>query len=295
MAPAVAENLNLASIGIMGGTGLYEIEGLKDVREIRLDTPFGDPSDQFILGTLEGKRVAFLSRHGRGHRLLPAEINYRANVYGFKMLGVEPDHLREFRGVPPGGHPAQGHRPRRPVLRPDAPGQHLFRRRARRPYQLGQPVCPELSRSVYEAATGLGLQGPSGRHIHLIEGPAFSTKAESHHLQGLGLRRHRHDGRDRSQALPRSRDLLRHDEPRNRLRRLARRGGGRVRGADPPEPMAQYRQRQGRHRPDGRRPGSRAARHVRLRPGPQEHDRHRSRTSSRPRRGRSSSCSSAST
>jgi len=76
-------------IGILGGTGLYEIEGVKGLKEFKLKTPFGDPSDAYIIGTLEGKRVAFLSRHGRGHRHLPSGINYRANVYGFKMLGVE--------------------------------------------------------------------------------------------------------------------------------------------------------------------------------------------------------------
>ncbi|MBN2206278.1 MAG: S-methyl-5'-thioadenosine phosphorylase, partial [Candidatus Aminicenantes bacterium] len=78
-----------AAIGILGGTGLYEMEGVRDVREVRLSTPFGKPSDAFVLGTLEGKRVAFLSRHGRGHRYLPAEVNYRANIFGFKLLGVE--------------------------------------------------------------------------------------------------------------------------------------------------------------------------------------------------------------
>ena len=78
-----------ASIGILGGSGLYEIEGIKDTREVRLRTPFGAPSDPYVLGTLAGRRVAFLARHGRGHRLLPAEVNYRANIFGFKKLGVE--------------------------------------------------------------------------------------------------------------------------------------------------------------------------------------------------------------
>ncbi len=77
-----------AEIGILGGTGLYDIDGIKNLREVKLKTPLGDPSDAYIVGTLEGRRVAFLSRHGRGHRHLPSEINYRANVYGFKMLGV---------------------------------------------------------------------------------------------------------------------------------------------------------------------------------------------------------------
>ena len=83
------DNLPSAAIGILGGTGLYEIEGIQGVEEHFLETPFGTPSDAYIVGVLEGKRVAFLSRHGRGHRFLPTEINYRANIYGFKMLGVE--------------------------------------------------------------------------------------------------------------------------------------------------------------------------------------------------------------
>src|ERR1700736_4235813 len=78
-----------AAIGIMGGSGLYEMNGLTNTREIRVKTPFGDPSDAMVLGTLEGKRVAFLARHGRGHRILPGEINYRANIYAMKLLGVE--------------------------------------------------------------------------------------------------------------------------------------------------------------------------------------------------------------
>src|SRR3990172_12095780 len=77
-----------ASVGVIGGSGLYDIEGLKSVREVRMRTPFGAPSDAIIVGTLEGTRVAFLSRHGRGHRLNPSEINYRANVYALKSLGV---------------------------------------------------------------------------------------------------------------------------------------------------------------------------------------------------------------
>ena len=78
-----------AAIGIMGGSGLYEMSGLTNTREIRVRTPFGNPSDAMVLGTLEGKRVAFLARHGRGHRILPSEINYRANIYAMKLLGVE--------------------------------------------------------------------------------------------------------------------------------------------------------------------------------------------------------------
>src|ERR1700691_3572634 len=76
-------------IGIIGGSGLYSMEGLADTKEMRVRTPFGDPSDAIVVGTLEGKRVAFLARHGRGHRISPSEINYRANIFALKMLGVE--------------------------------------------------------------------------------------------------------------------------------------------------------------------------------------------------------------
>ncbi|MGH9320520.1 MAG: S-methyl-5'-thioadenosine phosphorylase, partial [Vicinamibacteria bacterium] len=78
-----------AKVGVIGGSGLYEMDGLADVEEVRLETPFGAPSDKYVLGTLEGKPVAFLARHGIGHRLLPTELNFRANIYGFKVLGVE--------------------------------------------------------------------------------------------------------------------------------------------------------------------------------------------------------------
>src|SRR5262245_3880185 len=78
-----------AQVGIIGGSGLYQMDGLTDVREIGVETPFGKPSDNFILGTLEGARVAFLARHGRGHRLMPTELPFRANIYAMKLLGVE--------------------------------------------------------------------------------------------------------------------------------------------------------------------------------------------------------------
>src|SRR5204863_799617 len=84
-----AKSATRATIGIIGGSGLYAMSGLTNAREIRVKTPFGEPSDGIVLGTLEGKRVAFLARHGRGHRILPGEINYRANVYALKLLGVE--------------------------------------------------------------------------------------------------------------------------------------------------------------------------------------------------------------
>lgn len=168
-----------AAIGILGGTGLYEIEGFKNKTEVRLRTPFGAPSGPYVVGTLEGRRVAFLARHGKGHRLLPAEVPYRANIYGFKRLGVERvvsvnsvGSLRE-------------HIPPRDLVLPDQ-----FFDRTRRPntffgegivahVSLGQPVCPGLNAVLHDAARGLGLRVHKGGTYICIDGPAFSTKAES--------------------------------------------------------------------------------------------------------------------
>jgi len=168
-----------AAIGILGGTGLYEIDGFRNRREVRLRTPFGDPSCSYVLGTLEGRRVAFLARHDRGHKLLPAEVNYRANIYGFKMLGVES--LISVNSV---GSLREDIHPRDIVL----PGQ--FFDRTRRPntffgggivahVSLGQPVCPDLAGILHGAAVELGLRSHLGGTYVCIDGPAFSTKAES--------------------------------------------------------------------------------------------------------------------
>ncbi len=166
-------------VGILGGTGLYQIEELRNVQEIRIDTPFGQPSDAYIVGEIEGVGVAFLSRHGRGHRLLPAEVNYRANIFGFKLLGVE-----KIISVNSVGSLKEEIHPRDIVL------ADQFIDRTRRPntffgaglvahISLAHPVCPALSKHVYEVAKELGLRvWPGGTYV-CIEGPAFSTKAES--------------------------------------------------------------------------------------------------------------------
>jgi len=175
----MARQIPRATIGILGGTGLYEMEGVSDVCEVRLSTPFGKPSDAFLLGTLDGKRVAFLSRHGRGHRFLPAEVNYRANIFGFKLLGVE--RIISVNSV---GSLREEIEPRDIVL------ADQFLDRTRRPntffgngivahVSLGQPVCRDLSRTLYDACRGLGLRTHLGGTYLCIEGPAFSTKAES--------------------------------------------------------------------------------------------------------------------
>jgi len=168
-----------ASIGILGGTGLYEIEGFKAKREVRVRTPFGQPSDAYVVGTLDGRRVAFLARHGRGHRLLPAEVPYLANIFGFKKLGVE--RIISVNSV---GSLREDIRPRDIVL------ADQFIDRTRRPntffgdgivahVSLGQPVCAELAKALYDTAVTMGFRAHPGGAYLCIEGPAFSTKAES--------------------------------------------------------------------------------------------------------------------
>ncbi|MGQ9471129.1 MAG: S-methyl-5'-thioadenosine phosphorylase [Candidatus Aminicenantales bacterium] len=168
-----------AEIGILGGTGLYEMEGFSDLEEVKVSTPFGEPSDSFVLGNLEGKKVAFLSRHGRGHRLLPSDINYRANIYGFKQLGVT-----RIIAVNSCGSLKEEVKPRDIVL-----SDQFFDRTRRNSTFFGggiaahisfaQPVCPELVELLFEAGQELRLPVHKGGTYLCIEGPAFSTKAES--------------------------------------------------------------------------------------------------------------------
>ncbi|MDH7512733.1 MAG: S-methyl-5'-thioadenosine phosphorylase [Clostridiales bacterium] len=179
MAQHERENLPVAGIGILGGTGLYEVDGIRDIEERILETPFGQPTDAYIIGTLEGKKVAFLSRHGRGHRFLPSDINFRANIYGFKMLGVE-----RVISVNSCGSLKEEIRPRDIVF-----SDQFFDRTRRVNTFFGggiaahisfaQPVCPVLSESLYAAGKELGLRVHRGGTYLCIEGPAFSTKAES--------------------------------------------------------------------------------------------------------------------
>ena len=173
-------------IGIIGGTGLYEIEGIEDIRKVNLDTPFGEPSDSYILGELEGKRVAFLSRHSRGHRILPSEINYRANIYGFKLLGV--NRVISVNSV---GSLKEEIKPRDIVF----PDQFYDRTRRKHTFfgegivahiSFAEPVCSELSNFLYEIVKDMGLRVHKGGVYICIEGPAFSTKAESNIYRSWG-------------------------------------------------------------------------------------------------------------
>ncbi len=169
-----------AKIGIIGGSGFYEIEGLEKVREVKVDTPFGEPSDKIVLGRLDGIDYAFLPRHGKGHRIIPSEINSRANIYALKKLGVE-----QIVSISACGSLKEEIHPRDFVI----PDQLFDRTKMRIPsfFQSGlvghidfaHPFCSELSMRIYQAAKLLSLPVHFGGTYVCIEGPQFSTKAES--------------------------------------------------------------------------------------------------------------------
>jgi 5'-methylthioadenosine phosphorylase len=177
-----------AEIGIIGGSGLYSMPGLTDVSEVRQQTPFGDPSDAYVLGRLEGRKVAFLARHGRGHRLMPTELNYRANIYGFKQLGVE--RILSLSAV---GSLKEQHKPLDFVI----PDQFFDRTRHRVDTFFGDgivahiafadPVCPELSKVVESACRKAAVTVKPGGTYLCMEGPQFSTKAESNIYRSWGM------------------------------------------------------------------------------------------------------------
>lgn len=177
-----------AMVGVIGGSGLYDIEGLKDVRELRVRTPFGSPSDAIVLGTLEGAGVAFLSRHGRGHRLNPGEINYRANIYALKSLGVT-----RVISVSAVGSMKESIRPGDVVF----PEQFidLTKHRPSTFFEggmvahvaFGDPVCAGLARELSVSAERLGASLHRGGTYVCMEGPQFSTKAESRLYRQWGV------------------------------------------------------------------------------------------------------------
>jgi 5'-methylthioadenosine phosphorylase len=180
--------LSQAEIGIIGGSGLYSMPGLTKVREVRLKTPFGKPSDAYVLGTLEGRKVAFLARHGRGHRILPTELNFRANICGFKQLGVE--RIVSISAV---GSLKEEHKPLEFVI----PDQFFDRTRHRVDTFFGNgivahiafadPICSDLARVVEGACQKAAVTGKRGGTYLCMEGPQFSTKAESNVYRGWGM------------------------------------------------------------------------------------------------------------
>jgi 5'-methylthioadenosine phosphorylase len=179
--------LQQAEIGIIGGSGLYTMPGFNDAHEVQQKTPFGDPSDAYVLGTLDGRKVAFLARHARGHKLLPSELNFRANIYGFKQLGVE-----RIVSVSAVGSLKEEHKPLDFVV----PNQFFDRTRHRvdtffgdgivAHIGFGDPVCSELMKVVGGACATAGITAKLGGTYICMEGPQFSTKAESNVYRSWG-------------------------------------------------------------------------------------------------------------
>jgi 5'-methylthioadenosine phosphorylase len=178
----------LARIGIIGGSGLYSMPGFHAEKEVDIGTPFGAPSDNYIIGELEGHGVAFLARHGRGHRLSPSELNFRANIYGMKTLGV--DRILSLSAV---GSLREEHRPLDFVI----PDQFFDRTRGRISTFFGDglvahisfadPVCPQLSDTVEGACRAAAVNVKRGGTYLCMEGPAFSTRAESNIYRSWGM------------------------------------------------------------------------------------------------------------
>src|SRR5215475_12584875 len=177
-----------ADVGIIGGSGLYDIEGLRDVGHVTVRTPFGAPSDAIVLGELNGIPIAFLSRHGRGHRIGPGEINYRANIYALKSLGV-----RRVISVSAVGSMKESIKPGDIVL----PDQFidLTKHRVSTFFESGivahvgfaEPVCGNMSASLFEGAQSIGASVHRGGVYLCIEGPQFSTKGESRLFRQWGV------------------------------------------------------------------------------------------------------------
>jgi 5'-methylthioadenosine phosphorylase len=176
-----------AEIGIIGGSGLYNMDGLSDITEARVETPFGDPSEVFALGTLEGRKVAFLARHGKGHRILPSELNFKANIYAMKKLGVT-----SILSVSAVGSLKEEHKPTDFVI----PDQFIDRTFARSStffgdgvvghIGFGDPVCPIVSEVFAKACAEVGVVGKRGGTYVCMEGPQFSTRAESNLYRSWG-------------------------------------------------------------------------------------------------------------
>jgi 5'-methylthioadenosine phosphorylase len=186
MAKAKKAKAESIKIGIIGGSGLYSMAGLTNTREVRVKTPFGEPSDAIVTGTLEGRRVGFLARHGRGHRLTPSEINYRANICAMKMLGVE--RIISVSAV-------GSLRDDLPPLDFLIPDQFFDRTRGRIATFFGggvvahvgfdKPTCTHLSAHIADACERAGVKAHRGGTYVCMEGPQFSTQAESNTYRQL--------------------------------------------------------------------------------------------------------------
>ena len=176
-------------IGVIGGSGLYELEGLTEIEEVKVETPFGAPSDLYITGVLDGVKLVFLPRHGRGHRFLPSEVNYRANIYGMKKLGVE-----RIISVSAVGSMKEEIVPGHIVI----PDQFFDRTQGKRAStffgdglvghtQFADPICSDMAELVHASAVQAGATVHMGGTYICIEGPNFSTRAESNIYRSWGV------------------------------------------------------------------------------------------------------------
>jgi len=181
-------SISAPAIGIIGGSGLYELEGLTDIKWQRVRTPFGDPSDAYCVGRFAGRRVVFLPRHGRGHRIAPSELNFRANIWGLRFLGAQwvlsisavgsmKDEIRPLDLVIPDQF-FDATRRRVSSFFGDGIVAHVG---------MAEPVCPDLATALEKAATQTGATVHRGGTYICIEGPQFSTKAESRIYRGWGV------------------------------------------------------------------------------------------------------------
>jgi 5'-methylthioadenosine phosphorylase len=179
--------LQQAEIGIIGGSGLYAMPGLSNPHQIEVDTPFGAPSDAFVAGELEGRQVVFLARHGRGHRLMPTELNFRANIFAMKKLGVE-----RIISVSAVGSLKLEHKPTEFVI----PDQFIDRTSLRSStffgegivghVSFGDPVCATVAKAIQHGAESAGVVAKQGGVYVCMEGPQFSTRAESNLYRSWG-------------------------------------------------------------------------------------------------------------
>lgn len=181
-------NMEPVEYGIIGGTGLYEMPGFEESERVRLRTPFGEASDAYVIGRLSGRRVAFLARHGEGHRILPSEINFRANIYGFKILGASAvlsasavGSLKE-KYVP--GHAVV---PDQLVDRTRHRVDTFFGEGIVAHASLAEPFCPSLRARLLESCRSLGVRAHDGGTYLCMEGPLFSTRAESLLYRAWGM------------------------------------------------------------------------------------------------------------
>jgi len=179
----------MRKIGIIGGSGLYEIEGMKNTRWEKVDTPFGKPSDEYMLAELQGVEIAFLPRHGRGHCISPAELNYPANIYGMKRLGVDTlisvstvgslkEEIKPLDFLIPDQYVDRTNQGRKTTLFGNGIIVHV---------SLADPSCPNLGKLLNEAGKSLGISMHMGGTYINMEGPAFSTRAESMLYQSWGM------------------------------------------------------------------------------------------------------------